>query len=187
MRDTLQTLNRLDLSLTNQIRLTSTKNIWWRPTVILAHSGDSWLWAIGIGLAWLVGSSNWHRQAALLEISIVVQALFVYGLKAIFRRQRPTGDWGGIYRQYDPHSFPSGHATRAILLAVMALNLGPGWFGWLLALWAPLVCISRVMTGVHYLTDILGGIALGLVMALLMLALAPQVMHWFPFLFTPFR
>ncbi len=151
--------------------------------MILAHSGDSWLWAIGAGLVWLFGPPFWHRSAAILGISIVIQALFVFGLKGLIHRRRPEGNWGGIYRQYDPHSFPSGHATRAILLAVMAVGIGPGWFGVALSIWAPLVCLSRVMTGVHYISDILGGAALGLLMGLLMLDLSPLWVQWLPFLF----
>jgi undecaprenyl-diphosphatase len=179
-------LNRLlefDSRLTGRVRLPSSSSPWWNPAVILAHSGDSWLWAIGTGLVWLFGNPFWHRVAAVLEISIVIQALFVFGLKWLIRRRRPEGEWGGIYRQYDPHSFPSGHATRAILLAVMAVGMGLGWLGLALSLWAPLVCLARVMTGVHYLSDILGGAALGLGMALLMLGLIPLWMQWFPFLF----
>jgi membrane-associated phospholipid phosphatase len=183
MRDTLQTLNKLDTVLTNNIRLKTTQSKWWRPAAWLAHSGDSWLWAIGVGLVWLFANPAWHLRAAILEISIVIQALFVFGLKGLIRRQRPIGEWGLIYRQYDPHSFPSGHATRAILLTVLGLTLGPAWFGWLLAIWAPLVCLSRVMTGVHYISDILGGMVLGLLMGLLMLGLSPACMSLLPFLF----
>ena len=181
----LQKLNRLDVDLTRRIRLEPVKRSWWGPAVILAHSGDSWVWATGIGLVWLlhIGGPFWHRYSAILEISIVIQALFVFALKHVFRRKRPSGEWGSIYRIYDPHSFPSGHATRAVLLAVMAIGLGPAWFGWLMAVWAPLVCLSRVLTGLHYVSDILGGMLLGLLMGLLMIAVSPLWMAWFPFLF----
>lgn len=180
----LQTLNRLDLHLSEQFRIQK-NNPFWLPAVILAHSGDSWLWAAGVGLVWLFrsGGADVHRFAALLEISIVFQALSVYALKAVIKRRRPHGDWGVIYRQYDPHSFPSGHATRAIMLAVLAVGLGPTWFAWLMVIWAPLVCVSRVLTGVHYLSDILGGVLLGLLMGAAMIALNPILQQWLPFLF----
>lgn len=179
-------LNNLDINLTRRIQLKSTGCALWRPAAILAHSGDSWLWATGVGLVWLlrIGGPYWHRYSAILEISIVIQALFVFALKNFIRRQRPNGEWGGIYRQFDPHSFPSGHATRAVLLAVLGLGLGPAWFGWLMTVWAPLVCLSRVMTGVHYLSDIIGGVILGLAMGALMIAATPLWMAWFPFLFV---
>jgi membrane-associated phospholipid phosphatase len=183
MRSTLQHLSKLDNALTAQTRLKINQSIWWRPAVFLAHSGDSWLWAFGTALLWLVSGTYWRGFAAVLLISIVFQALFVFAIKQIFRRKRPTGEWGSIYRQYDPHSFPSGHATRAVLLAVMAVGLGPAWFGILISLWAPLVCLSRVLTGMHYISDILGGMILGLAMGLLMVAISPIWPQLFPFLF----
>ena len=183
----LRTLNNLDLNLSNLFRIQKSHPLWF-PAVILAHSGDSWVWAIGVGLVWLlwfarIGGAHLHQYSAILEISIVFQALFVFALKAVIKRRRPTGEWGGIYRQYDPHSFPSGHATRAVLLAVTAIGLGPAWFAWTMAVWAPLVCLSRVLTGLHYLSDILGGMLLGLLMGLAILVISPLWMEWFPFLF----
>ncbi len=184
MRETFQTLNKMDLDLSNRLRLDAQHNSLWRAAVLLAHSGDSWLWAMGIGLVWLlrIGGPEWHRFSAILEVSIVFQALFVFALKGLIRRQRPSGNWGGIYRQVDPHSFPSGHATRAAMLAVLGLGLGPAWFGWMITLWAPLVCASRVITGVHYVSDILGGIILGLFMGLALMAISPLLLQWFPLL-----
>jgi undecaprenyl-diphosphatase len=181
----LQTLNQLDTRLSEKFCLQKKHPLWW-PAVILAHSGDSWLWAAGVGLVWLayLGGAETHRFAALLEISIVFQALFVFALKTVIKRRRPAGEWGGFYRQYDPHSFPSGHATRAVLLAVLAASLGPTWFAWVMIVWAPLVCISRVLTGVHYLSDILGGMLLGLLMGLALAALSPLLQQLLPILFS---
>jgi undecaprenyl-diphosphatase len=176
-------LLQIDAQATRHIRLPSETSPWWKPAVILAHSGDSWLWATGVGLVWLFAGTAWHRYAATLEIGIVFQALFVFGIKFLFHRKRPEGEWGGIYRQFDPHSFPSGHATRAVLLAVLASGLGPAWFALLMSAWAPLVCLSRVMTGVHYISDILGGMLLGLGMGLVFVSANPLIMRLLPFLF----
>ena len=179
----IQTLLKLDQRLTASLQLNPADQQGWWPAVLMAHSGDSWFWAIGVGLVWLFGNADWHRYAAILEIAIVAQALLVFALKTVIRRQRPNGSWGSVYRQYDPHSFPSGHAVRSIMLMVLAIGLGPAWFGWVISLWAPLVSISRVMTGVHYLSDILAGMAIGLLLGLLTLAIYPLWMQLFPFLF----
>ena len=48
---------------------------------------------------------------------ILILAALVLAIKFLVRRQRPEGEWGAIYRNTDPHSFPSGHAARAVLLA----------------------------------------------------------------------
>ena len=73
--------------------------------------------------------------------------------------------------------------TGFFLDLVLGLALGPAWFGWLLAIWTPLVCVARVMTGVHYVSDILGGIALGLLLGLAYTAISPLWIQAFPFLF----
>ena len=172
-----------DSRLTQRIRLDRRRAGWWSLAVLLAHSGDSWLWMAGLVLIWLLGDSAWHFRAALLAISVCIQALAVFALKQVIRRRRPAGEWGGIYRSIDPHSFPSGHATRAALLAVMAVGLGPGWFAAALLIWAPLVSLARVATGVHYVSDVLAGTLIGLLMGLGMLALEAPLMQLFPFLF----
>jgi undecaprenyl-diphosphatase len=74
-----------------------------------------------------------------------------------------------MYRATDPHSFPSGHAARVVLIAVLAIGLGPGWLAVLLCIWAPLVALARVAMGLHYLSDILAGAGLGLVAGLIAL------------------
>ncbi|BAJ62399.1 phosphatase PAP2 family protein [Anaerolinea thermophila] len=155
----------------------------WRSAAVLAHSGDSWFWVGALALVWLFTTGDWHRRAALLAAAVGVQALAVFALKQFIRRPRPEGEWGAIYRNVDPHSFPSGHAARAALLAVMGLGLGPQWFAVLLLIWAPLVSLARVATGVHYLSDVLAGILLGSLMGAGMLALSDWLMRLFPFFF----
>jgi len=143
--------------------------------ILFAHSGDSWFWLGGLGLVWWLGGEFWQKRAAVMFVSTVILAVTVMAIKFTVRRQRPAGEWGGIYRRTDPHSFPSGHAARAALLAVLALGMGPAWFGLLLLVWAPLVVLARVAMGVHYLSDVLAGVALGVVFGVLALSLLPQL------------
>ena len=138
---------------------------------LLAHSGDSWFWLLGLGLLWVFADETWKQRALMLGAGILLTAAVVMLIKFSVRRRRPDGDWGRIYRNTDPHSFPSGHAARAIMLSILALNLGPGWFGALLLAWAPLVGLARVSMGVHYLSDVVAGMVLGLVMGLVVLRL----------------
>jgi membrane-associated phospholipid phosphatase len=103
----------------------------------------------------------------------------VLGIKFLVRRKRPEGEWGGIYRNTDPHSFPSGHAARAFLIAVVASALAPPWLGILLWIWAPLVSVARVAMGVHYVSDIVAGAGLGIVVAWIGLQLYEPLLVWF--------
>jgi undecaprenyl-diphosphatase len=143
--------------------------------ILFAHSGDSWFWLAGLGLVWWLGGEFWHNRTAVMFISIAILAIIVMTIKFTVRRQRPAGEWGGIYRRTDPHSFPSGHAARAALLAVLALGMGPAWFGLLLLVWAPLVVLARVAMGVHYLSDVMAGVVLGIIFGVLALTLFPQI------------
>jgi undecaprenyl-diphosphatase len=61
------------------------------------------------------------------------------------------------------------------LLAVLALGLGPAWFGWLLLAWAPLVILARVAMGVHYLSDVIAGAALGASVGFVIIWLIPRL------------
>ena len=143
--------------------------------VICAHSGDSWFWILGLGLLWWLGTDYWKARAAGMMIGVLATAVVILIIKFTVRRKRPEGEWGNIYRITDPHSFPSGHAARATMLAVMAIGLGPPWFGFTLFLWAPLVILARVAMGLHYLSDVLIGALLGIFIGLIMLAILPQL------------
>jgi undecaprenyl-diphosphatase len=146
--------------------------------VFFAHSGDSWFWGAALILLWLVSDSSWRRLEVVELVGISLLAALVMGIKFLVRRQRPVGDWGGIYRNTDPHSFPSGHAARAFLIAVIGSALGPPWLGILLWIWAPLVALARVAMGVHYLSDVVAGAALGILMAVIGLAIYEPVFQW---------
>ena len=137
--------------------------------VVLAHSGDSWFWLIGLGLLWWLGAEEWKQLALVMIVGILITAVVVLVIKFTVRRSRPQGEWGQIYRSTDPHSFPSGHAARAIMLAVLVLGLGPTWLGVVLLFWAYLVVMARVAMGVHYLSDVLAGGLLGALLAVILL------------------
>jgi undecaprenyl-diphosphatase len=180
----MKTLLGLDASLSQRLRLDAAHTGLKKLAAFLAHSGDSWFWAAGLGLVWLLTAGNdWRMRSALMLIGVVGLALLVLGIKFTIRRKRPEGDWGAIYRNTDPHSFPSGHAARAFMLAVMALSLGPAWFGALVAVWAPLVSLARVAMGLHYLSDVAAGLLVGILAGLVMVWIAPVLVTLLPFLF----
>lgn len=158
----------LDARLTDKIRLAEKPGALRTLAVILAHSGDSWFWLAGLALLWWLGTDYWKRELLILIISILVTALVVVAIKFTVRRSRPEGEWGKIYRSTDPHSFPSGHAARATMLAVVMLGLSPR-VGLVLLVWAPLVGLARVAMGVHYLSDVLAGMLLGLLIGIAVL------------------
>lgn len=166
-----ESLLQLDAEGSRRLRIAERPGLLRSVASFLAHSGDSWFWLLGLGLVWLLGNEDWKNRAIILAAGILATAILVLAIKFTVRRRRPEGEWGSIYRNTDPHSFPSGHAARAFLLAVLTAGLGPAWLGLALWLWAPLVTLARVAMGVHYLSDVLAGALLGIFMGLLVFRL----------------
>lgn len=174
---TFQKLLNLDRQVSDRLRVAENPGIIRSCASLLAHSGDSWLWGAGLVLVWLIGNEYWKHRALILLIGILVTAVLVFVIKFTVRRRRPEGEWGNVYRKTDPHSFPSGHAARALMLATLAIGLGPAWFGIILVVWAPLVVLARVAMGVHYLSDVLAGAFLGTAVGVILLSTLPLLIR----------
>ena len=115
----LRSILEIDARLSNQMRVAEQPGLLRNVSVFFAHSGDSWFWGLALILLWVFTDDPfWKKWAVVLFGGISVLAVIVMSLKFSIRRRRPEGEWGGIYRNTDPHSFPSGHAARAFLIAV---------------------------------------------------------------------
>jgi undecaprenyl-diphosphatase len=168
-----------DARLSNQVRVAEKPGLLRNIAVFFAHSGDSWFWGAALVLLWIFSADPfWKQWAVVLLGGISVLVLIVMSLKFIIRRRRPEGEWGGIYRNTDPHSFPSGHAARAFLIAVLASGLGPTTAAVILWIWAPLVSLARVAMGVHYVSDIVAGMLVGILVGLIWLQIYSPVLAW---------
>ena len=107
------------------------------------------------------------RWLPLFVVAVVLgQTMLSTSIKGFFHRVRPTVN--PIAHTLGP-SFPSGHTTgAAACFAAFALILGRGRSRNVQALLAggavfiaSAVAASRVLLGVHWLTDVIGGLALG--------------------------
>lgn len=98
-------------------------------------------------------------------------------LKKIIQRPRPFDAFGAILNLDggDGFSMPSGHACASVILATFigywAIKYGKTKATKILvpiicALYAILVCLSRLMLGQHYLTDLIAGSIEGVIVAL---------------------
>ena len=173
-----RSLLELDARLSDSLRVAEKPGFLRKFAVFLAHSGDSWFWLPALIILWFFSSSTWKHWEVVEFFGILGLAGVVLAIKFLVRRERPQGEWGGIYRNTDPHSFPSGHAARAFLIPVIAAALAPFWLAAVLWVWAPLVALARVSMGVHYVSDVLAGAILGILVALIGLQLYQPMISW---------
>ncbi|PAZ16144.1 phosphatase PAP2 family protein [Streptomyces sp. SA15] len=82
------------------------------------------------------------------------------GVKRVVRRPRPA-HVAPLVRTAGRHSFPSSHATSAAAAAVAYGALGARVIPPL----AAAMCLSRLIVGVHYPSDVAAGAALGVLTA----------------------
>lgn len=175
----LRSILEIDARLSNQMRVAEQPGLLRGISVFFAHSGDSWFWGLALVLLWaFTDAPFWKTWAVVMFGGISVLAVIVMSLKFLIRRRRPEGEWGGIYRNTDPHSFPSGHAARAFLIAAMATGLGSPWVAVTLWIWAPLVALARVAMGVHYVSDVVAGMFVGIVIGMIGLELYTPILAW---------
>jgi undecaprenyl-diphosphatase len=173
-----RSLLELDARLSDQLRVAEKPGFLRNIAVFLAHSGDSWLWLPALIILWFFSNPAWKQWEVVEFFGILGLAGIVVAIKFLVRRERPQGEWGRIYRNTDPHSFPSGHAARAFLIPVIASAFGPIWLVALLWIWSPLVALARVAMGVHYLSDVVAGAVLGVIVALIGLQIYQPMINW---------
>jgi undecaprenyl-diphosphatase len=116
-----------------------------------------------------------RRVALLLAATALAAALLTEGVKALVQRPRPDMPWR-IIALPSSWSFPSGHALQSTAVyGTLALVVGrrlparrraAAVFALGVAL-PLLIAFSRVYLGVHYLSDVLAGLAGGLALVLL--------------------
>ena len=142
---------------------------WFRILMILAtRCGDGWLWyALGLILALYGGE---HRFAAIAAAgSSAIAGIFTFrALKRTSRRSRPCEIephcWSSILPP-DKYSFPSGHSITAFAVAISVGMFYPVVYPYLLAV-AVLIAASRIIRGMHFLSDVLAGSAIGALLGL---------------------
>lgn len=142
------------------------------PTVLIAASAILALWL-------------WHARQGRLGLALLLVTMTGRGLSEIQKywiaRPRPA---------LEPHlvavktsSFPSGHAMSSMIFYVtlaVVLTVGTRWQRFAIGaavLLSLLIGLSRVMLGVHWPSDVIGGWAFGLLWALLTIKPAERLLR----------
>ena len=131
--------------------------------LLMSRLGNGWLWySLGIFIL-ICGGQNRYRAFFAGALSALVAILIFKRIKPLSRRQRPC--------QIEPHcwavisppdrfSFPSGHAMTSFAIAVAVGSFYPQGQPCLLAV-AVSIAVSRIIVGMHFLTDVVVGALMG--------------------------
>jgi membrane-associated phospholipid phosphatase len=136
-----------------------------------------------IGAGFFVAGWLWWRNRGRLALALLLVVLIGRGLSEVQKywiaRVRPEAELHLV--SVKTASFPSGHATSSMifyLALALALTAGTRWCRVAAAgaiLLSLLIGTSRVMLGVHWPSDVIGGWAFGMLWVLLTLRLAERL------------
>ena len=147
---------------------------------ILEFSGHYVPWTLTTLLSIFVFSGLKQEFACNLLIALVTDAYINLGVKAVVRRQRPSHNEEDMFLtlSVDNYSFPSGHSSRAAMVAGLfaAFLVSEVWLP-LIYCWAFCLTASRVILGRHHLSDVLSGVLIGLLECGAMCAVWIRIQH----------
>ncbi len=136
---------------------------------VLTHVGGATA-TVMLALLPLMGNPAWQFVGRHAILTLVLSHVLVQFAKRLVGRGRPSAAGLGecFVAEPDRFSFPSGHATASLAVALAYTLAFPALAVPILAL-ATLVGISRVVLGVHYPGDVAAGQALAVATHLLLL------------------
>lgn len=127
------------------------------------RGGDGWLWYALCLAVLLFGGPERFSAVAAAGLAGGAGVLIYATLKRMTNRARPCAlephCWANLLPP-DRFSFPSGHSLSAFAVTVPLALFYPSLFAGLMFC-AASVAISRVVLGMHFLSDVLAGSALG--------------------------
>lgn len=133
-----------------------------------------------------IKTNNWSSMTFILSYliaTLLASLLLTYLIKVVVARPRPyleVAYKGPFSLEYDNHSFPSGHVSRALANATMLANFFRIYYlSFALGFLVALIAFSRIYLAKHYISDTLGAMipALAALILLSLLSRSHRVRH----------
>ena len=161
-------------------------DLWWHELMLASRT------EVGLVLAWIPGHAGGPVVAAITAVVIVATLVILRWwwaaitvaataivciaiaapLARVVARLRPEESLAEIV----PTSFPSGHVAFATALVTVLILLFRHWLWWVLgAVWVVWMAWSRTYLAAHWLTDVIGGLFLGVAVGILVWAVVETI------------
>ena len=147
--------------------------------IVLSTIGDEGLFWIGVAI--LLICMKKYRKCG-LQVAVAMLLTFIVGnviLKNMIHRDRPCWIDPSItllVKSPSDFSFPSGHSMNGFTASVSIL-LCDKKLGIAAVIWAAAIAFSRLYNFVHFPTDVIAGIVIGIVSALFVNYLFQRKVH----------
>lgn len=148
------------------------------PLIFMVRIADGYIWAfIAMYLWWALPFAELEMTLMHCILSIAISLCFYFPIKFGFKRPRPF-DFGlevvPLVPPLDKWSFPSGHTMNNLAVALTLSLHVPGFL--VPSMLLPVAMgMLRILFGVHYLSDIVGGTVLGAAAFLISKAIFPSI------------
>lgn len=145
---------------------------------LVSRLGDGMFWYALMAAIAVFGGTEGPRIALQMALTGLVAATLYRLLKRWTRRPRPFrahADITAYTAPLDEFSFPSGHTLHAVTFSLVAL----AWLPMLAPLLVPftlLVALSRIVLGLHYPSDVLAAMLIGVLLATASLQLGAMLL-----------
>ncbi|MBF0465254.1 MAG: phosphatase PAP2 family protein [Nitrospirae bacterium] len=130
---------------------------------VLTHLGDGALWGVLYFLFLFVIKPHVITLIHKIILGEFIGLLIIILLRYVTRRNRPDKDYRSTI-PWNHYSFPSHHTFRVFYISFVAGTYYPSIFS-ILLFCSCVVALSRICLLKHFLTDVLGGIIISVVMA----------------------
>lgn len=154
-------------------------NVFWDSFMWMYSGKATWIPLVLVGLGVFFYKTKWKLGVLLLLsmilLGVLCDQLSAGVIKPIFERLRPSHhpdfkEYVNIVNNYrgGRFGFISAHATNGFGVATfLSLVFKYRRFSVVIFLWATVTAYSRIYLGVHFISDIIGGMLLGILMGFL--------------------